>query len=128
MDLSTLIKYSRKNIALIVVVVLCCTFLAGTVKVLSDYTSYNEEKINIQNLQSEINTLSSQKSDFLAQKTNYDKDERYNFIKEIDSASLLKFTSVFYIEKNVALYNTVINDINLLSEIYDENNVTYLWI
>jgi outer membrane murein-binding lipoprotein Lpp len=95
MDLSTLIKYSRKNIALIVVVVLCCTFLAGTVKVLSDYTSYNEEKINIQNLQSEINTLSSQKSDFLAQKTNYDKDERYNFIKEIDSASLLKFTSVF---------------------------------
>jgi hypothetical protein len=98
--------------------------LAGTVKVLSDYTSYNEEKINIQNLQSEINTLSSQKSDFLAQKTNYDKDERYNFIKEIDSASLLKFTSVFYIEKNVALYNTVINDINLLSEIYDENNVT----
>lgn len=124
MDLSTLIKYSHKNIKLIVVVVLCCAVLAGAVKILTDYTKYNEEKTNIEALQSEIDSLNSQKNNLLAEKSDFDGDERYKYIKGIDSASLQKYTTVYYIEKNVALYNTVINDINLLADIHEENNLT----
>ncbi len=101
MDLSTLIKYSHKNIKLIVVVVLCCAVLAGAVKILTDYTKYNEEKTNIEALQSEIDSLNSQKNNLLAEKSAFDGDERYKYIKGIDSASLQKYTTVYYIEKNV---------------------------
>ncbi len=124
MDLSTLIKYSRKNITLIIIVVLCCAVLAGTVKIVTDYTSYNEEKSNIQKLQTDIEGLNSQMTTLLAQKAGYDKDERYNLVKGIDSSSLLKFTAVYYIEKNVSLYNTVINDINLFTDIYEKSDLS----
>ncbi len=124
MDLSTLLKYSRKNITLIIIVVLCCAILAGAVKLITDYTSYTEEKVNIQNLQADIDTLNSQKNTLLSQKAGYDQDERYSLIKGIDASSLQKFTAVYYIEKNVSLYNTVINDINLFADIYEESEIS----
>ena len=47
MDLSALIKHLRKNIVLIIIVVLCCATLASVFKIITNYSDYRKEEENM---------------------------------------------------------------------------------
>ncbi|HHT94751.1 MAG TPA: hypothetical protein P5064_06635 [Clostridia bacterium] len=124
MDLSTLIKYLRKNIVLIVIVVLCCAILASVFKIITNYSNYRKEEENIQVLQTELDSLVARKDKLLKNKADYEKNELYMYIKPINSSSLKKYTAVYNIEKNVALLIAVVSDESLLTEVYKESGIS----
>lgn len=123
MDLSTLLKYSRKNLRFILIVVLCCALIAGVIKSVYDYTSYSIEKQSQPALQSKLNELDLQYKSILSQLSTFNENSEYKFLKDIDSTSLQKYTVVYYIDRNVVLYGSAANDMNLLQKALTENNI-----
>lgn len=123
MDLSTLLKYSRKNLKLIVVVVLCCALLAGGVKMLTDYVTYSKDSQTIPQLQAKLDSLEAQKNALHSDIDKIDNNEEYISVKDMNASRLLKYTAVYYIDRNVDMYNTVINDINVIEKAYSNSNI-----
>lgn len=124
MDLSALIKHLRKNIVLIIIVVLCCATLASVFKIITNYSDYRKEEENMLVLQTELDSLVSRKGRLSKNRSDFEKDELYMYVKPVNSSSLQKYTAIYHVEKNVALLTTVVSDVSLLAEVYRESGLS----
>lgn len=118
MDLSTLLKYSRKNLKLIIIVVLCCALIAGGIKSVSNYTNRSANSQSEQELREKLVQLDKQRQSVLSQMDDLDE-----YIKIINSSNFLQYTSIYYIDRNVMVYSAVANDINLLQNIITNTKI-----
>ncbi|MFA7673429.1 MAG: hypothetical protein WCY62_06210 [Clostridia bacterium] len=117
MDLVTLLRYSKKNIKLIIIVVLCCAVISGLFKIYSDFSDYRLAKGSIPGYEAQIASAKSRMDKVNSQISELEANYIYASLHNIDTDNLYRYTASYYFDKNILVYAAATNDMGLL---YDQ--------
>lgn len=114
MDLVTLLRYSKKNIKLIIIVVLCCAVVSGLFKIYADFSDYNLAKRSIPVYEAKIAGLEDKIAGIQSQISELEANYIYDSLHDIDTDNLYRYTASYYFDKNILIYSAATNNMELL--------------
>jgi capsular polysaccharide biosynthesis protein len=116
MDLVTLLRYSKKNIKLIVIVVLCCAVISGSFKIITDFSAYLSAKGSIPGYEAQIESVKNRIDGVKSQISELESNYIYDSLHDIDTDNLYRYTASYYVDKNILIYSAAVNDMKLLKD------------